>query len=84
MLENGKAVGVKLKDGRAVKAEVVIHNAGIQRLIQLVGESNLPKEYTAHLKQAVPAVVAAIILGLNEPLLGKEHSLLPPWVGSAR
>ncbi len=76
VLENGKAVGVKLKDGRTVKAEVVIHNAGMQRLIQLVGESNLPKEYVAHLRQAVPAVVAAIILGLNEPLLGTEHSLL--------
>ncbi len=76
VLENGRAVGVKLKDGRTVRAEVVIHNAGIQRLIQLVGESNLPKEYMAHLKQVVPAVVAAIVLGMNEPLLGKEHSLL--------
>lgn len=76
MLEEGRAVGVRLKDGRMIKAEVVVHNAGIKRLIQLVGEENLPEEYVTHLRQAVPAVVAALILGLNEDLLGKEHSLL--------
>ena len=76
LLEQGRAVGVKLTDGRTIKAEVVVHNAGMKRLIQLVGEDNLPKEYVSHLRKAVPAVVAAWILGLNEPLLGKEHSLL--------
>jgi len=76
LLKEGRAVGVRLKDGRTIKANVVVHNAGIKRLIQLVGEENLPKEYAAHLRQAVPAVVAALILGLNEALLGKEHSLL--------
>ena len=76
LLEKGRAVGVKLKDGRTIKAGVVIYNAGMKRLIQLVGEENLPKEYMDRLRQAVPAVVAALILGLNQPLLGTEHSLL--------
>lgn len=76
VLEGGKAVGVKLKDGRTIGSDVVIHNAGMKRLIQLVGEENLPGEYVAHLRAAVPAVVAALILGVSEPLLGKEHSLL--------
>jgi phytoene dehydrogenase-like protein/NAD-dependent dihydropyrimidine dehydrogenase PreA subunit len=76
ILEDGQAVGVMLKDGRTIRAKVVVHNAGIRRLMQLVGEENLPKEYTAHLKETVPAVVAALILGLNQDLLGKEHSLL--------
>ena len=76
LLEEGKAVGVKLSDGRRIKADVVVHDAGIKRLIQLVGEENLPREYVAHLRQAVPAVVAALVLGLNQDLLGKEHSLL--------
>jgi phytoene dehydrogenase-like protein/NAD-dependent dihydropyrimidine dehydrogenase PreA subunit len=76
LLEGGRAVGVLLKDGRKVKAKVVVHNAGIKRLIQLVGEENLPEEYITHLKQTVPAVVAALILGLNRDFLGKEHSLL--------
>ena len=76
LLEDGRAVGVKLKDGRVINAEVVVHNAGMKRLIELVGEENLPVQYVSHLRGAVPAVVAAMILGLNEPLLGKEHSLL--------
>ncbi|MFZ2097145.1 MAG: FAD-dependent oxidoreductase [Anaerolineales bacterium] len=76
LIEVGRAIGVELKDGRMIKAEVVVHNAGIKRLMQLVGEDNLPKEYVAHLKRVVPAVVAALILGLNQDLLGKEHSLL--------
>jgi phytoene dehydrogenase-like protein len=76
LLEGGRAVGVKLKDGRTIKAGVVVHNAGMKRLIQLVGEDNLPKEYINHLQEAVPAVVAALILGVNKPLLGEEHSLL--------
>jgi phytoene dehydrogenase-like protein/NAD-dependent dihydropyrimidine dehydrogenase PreA subunit len=76
LLENGKAAGLKLKDGRTIKAGIVVHNAGMKRLIQLVGVGNLPKDYVSHLRGAVPAVVAALILGLNEPLLGSEHSLL--------
>jgi phytoene dehydrogenase-like protein/NAD-dependent dihydropyrimidine dehydrogenase PreA subunit len=76
VMEDGRVKGVKLKDGRTIKAEVVVHNAGLNRFIQLVGEENLPKEYVSQLRQAVPAVVAALILGVNEPLLGKEHSLL--------
>jgi phytoene dehydrogenase-like protein/NAD-dependent dihydropyrimidine dehydrogenase PreA subunit len=76
LLEDGRAVGVKLNDGRRLRAGVVIHNAGMKRLIQLVGESNLPKEYVCHLRGAIPALVAALILGLNKPLLGEEHSLL--------
>lgn len=76
LLENGRAAGVKLSDGRMIKADVVVHNAGINRLIQLVGEANLPTDYVTRLKKAVPAVVAALILGVGEPLLGQEHSLL--------
>ncbi len=76
ILENGRAVGVNLKDGRSIRAQVVVHDAGIHRLVQLVGEENLPKEYLARLQGAVPAVVAALVLGLNRDYLGKEHSLL--------
>jgi phytoene dehydrogenase-like protein/NAD-dependent dihydropyrimidine dehydrogenase PreA subunit len=76
LLENGRAAGVRLKDGRLVRAGVVIHDAGIKRLVQLVGEENLPPDYVAHLRSAVPAMVAALILGLNQDLLGREHSLL--------
>ena len=76
ILEDGQAHGVRLKDGRIVRAEVVVHNGGIKRFLQLVGEDKLPGDYVARLKKAVPAVVAALILGLNRDFLGKEHSLL--------
>jgi phytoene dehydrogenase-like protein len=76
LLENGRAVGVRLSDGRIIHAGVVVHNGGMKRLVNLVGEGNLPEEYVKRLKGAVPAVVAALILGLNQPVLGKEHSLL--------
>ena len=76
ILADGRAIGVQLKDGRTINASLVVHDAGIKRLLQLVGEKNLPEAYVSHLKGAIPAVVAAVILGLNRDLLGKEHSLL--------
>lgn len=75
-VEDGSAKGVQLADGRTVAADVVIHNAGLNRLLRLVGEDNLPPDYVARLRSAVPADVACVILGTNEPLLGPDHSLL--------
>ncbi len=75
-VENGRARGVTLADGRVIAADVVVHNAGLNRLIALVGEQNLPADYVARLRAAVPATVAALVLGTSEPLLGAEHSLL--------
>jgi phytoene dehydrogenase-like protein len=75
-IEDGKARGVTLADGRLIYADLVIHNAGLNRLLRLVGEANLPVEYTARLRSAIPARVAALILGLKEELLGPDHSVL--------
>ncbi len=41
-----------------------------------MGEHNLPPECVARLRGAVPATVAALILGTTQPLLGPDHSLL--------
>ena len=76
LLQDGKAIGVELKDGRKIKADVVIHNAGLNRLVEMVGKENLPENYAQHLSGAIPANVAALILGTKTPLLGEEHSLL--------
>jgi phytoene dehydrogenase-like protein/NAD-dependent dihydropyrimidine dehydrogenase PreA subunit len=73
---DGKATGVTLEDGRVVKAGFIIHNAGLNRLITLAGEENLPKEYVGRLQAAVPADVAALVLGTRESLLGEGFSLL--------
>jgi phytoene dehydrogenase-like protein len=76
LLENGRAMGVRLTDGRRLQAGVVVHAAGLTRLLRLAGEANLPAEYVARLKGAVPARVAALILGTHSALLDSEHSLL--------
>lgn len=76
VLEDGKARGVRLADGRLIRADIVVHDAGLNRLMRLVGEDNLPADYLRRLRGAVPAVVGALILGTKEPLLGADHSLL--------
>jgi phytoene dehydrogenase-like protein len=75
-LEGGRVCGVTLEDGRKITAGLVLHNAGLNRLVQLVGEGNLPADYVSRLRSAVPASVAALILGSREALLGADHSLL--------
>ena len=76
LVEKGRAVGVRLADGRVLKAGIIIHNAGLNRLVRLAGQENLPADYLARLQSAVPADVAAMILGTKKDLLDKEHSLL--------
>lgn len=75
-LAAGRATGVRLADGRDIRADIIVHNAGLNRLMSLVGEENLPADYLARLRSAVPARVAALVLGATEPLLGPAHSLL--------
>lgn len=75
-LEGSRAIGVILEDGRQINSEIVLHNAGLNRLVHLVGENNLPADYLTRLRSAVPANVAALILGTRQPLLGPSHSLL--------
>lgn len=75
-VEDGQATGIVLEDGRTIQANVVVHNAGLNRLLDLVGAENLPAEYVSRLRSAIPANVAGLILGTTEPLLGPQHSLL--------
>jgi len=76
LIENGKATGVELVDGRTIRADVVVHNAGPARLVALAGAENLPADYVNRIRHLVPANVAALVLGTTEPLLGQDHSLL--------
>jgi phytoene dehydrogenase-like protein/Pyruvate/2-oxoacid:ferredoxin oxidoreductase delta subunit len=76
LVENGKATGVELADGRTIRADVVVHNAGPGRLVQLVGAENLPADYVARIRGLVPANVAALVLGTTESLLGPDHSMI--------
>jgi len=76
-LQDGRAVGVHLADGRRVAADTVIHNGGLKRLLTLAGAENLPPDYVGRLRSAVPADVACLVLGTSKNLLADEsHSLL--------
>lgn len=46
-LEDGVARGVRLSDDRLIRARSVIVNADPFRMLELVGESNLPEDYRA-------------------------------------
>jgi phytoene dehydrogenase-like protein/NAD-dependent dihydropyrimidine dehydrogenase PreA subunit len=78
LLEQGKAVGVALKNGDRIRAGRVIHNGGIRRFITLVGPENLPSEYVSRVEQLVPVDCAAIIVGTTEPLLSEAPILMTP------
>jgi phytoene dehydrogenase-like protein/NAD-dependent dihydropyrimidine dehydrogenase PreA subunit len=75
-VENGTAKGVVLADGRRLQADTIVHNGGLNRLLDLVGPQRLPPAYVSRLRGAIPATVGALILGTTERLLGEEHSLL--------
>jgi prolycopene isomerase len=46
MIEDGAAVGVRLKDGSELRAPVIISNADIKATVKdLVGEEHFPKDY---------------------------------------
>ena len=56
----------------------------MKRLIELVGEGNLPAEYVKRLRSAVPAVVAALILGLKEPVWAVSIPCSTAWASRVR
>lgn len=76
IIEDNSARGVVLSDGRVIRGDAVIHNAGLTRFLKLVGEDNLPGDFINKSRTAIPAVVAALVIGTNKPLLGDDHSLL--------
>ncbi len=78
LLEEGKAMGVALKNGDRIRADSVIHNGGIRRFIKLVGPENLPSEYVSRVQDLVPVDCAAIIVGTTEPLLSEAPILMTP------
>jgi phytoene dehydrogenase-like protein len=87
-IEDGRAIGIVLKDGERIAADVVIAATTLQQADQLI-----PAEYAASIHHraattvpartacldialtAVPRPRAAFALGFNEPLYLSNHSL---------
>lgn len=67
LLRNGKAVGVRTKDGEEIYADYVISNAdGYHTYMKLVGEEHLKPKYVEYVKSLEPGVsVTEVFLGLD-------------------
>jgi len=56
LVENGAATGVKLRDGRIVRAKAVVSNADMRRtFLELVEPAHTPEEFRRTLEKAEPA-----------------------------
>jgi phytoene dehydrogenase-like protein len=78
LIEDGRAVGVQLEDGRLVKSEVVIHNGGPSRLVSLVGAHNLPADYLKRLANLKGVECAALFCATREPLFSDAPITMTP------
>jgi phytoene dehydrogenase-like protein len=67
VLEQGRAVGIELQDGRRHHARAVISNADAQRtFLDLVGPEHLPADFARGLEALKPSVSAfSVFLGLD-------------------
>jgi len=81
IVENGHAVGVRLKGGDELTASTVI-SAGDARntLLNMVGEDKLPKEFVAGLKDWRPSeAFFYVYLGVDMDLKAKGFDGAPIW-----
>ena len=44
LVENGKAVGIRLKDGSEIRADIVISDLTIDLTLEMVGKENVPRD----------------------------------------
>lgn len=68
LVEDGQASGIALASGRVVKSEMVFHNGGPRRFVQLVGVENLPAGYVERLAGLKGVECAALFGATREAL----------------
>ncbi len=78
VVQDGRAIGLTLDDGRFVAANVVAHNGGPTRLLALAGENQFPAEYVTRLKSLRGAECAAFFFATNEPMFADAPMLMTP------
>lgn len=76
--EGGAVRGIRLEDGREIHSQVVIHNGGPSRFIQLVGADNLPPDYLARLINLKGVDCAALFGATREPLFTDAPITMTP------
>ncbi len=81
LVEDGKAVGVKLKDGSSFRAPVIISNADIKAtVLELAGGEHFPKDYVekiADLTYSYHAV--ALKVALSEKITDDQLMMYMPY-----
>ena len=67
LIDNGRAVGVALADGRRIAARAIVSNADVKRtFLELVGDDALPARFADRLAAAAPGPSAFMIhLGVD-------------------
>ncbi len=78
LLENDKATGIQLEDGRQVSAQVIVNNAGPRRFVKMIGPQNLPKVYLDQLADLKSAECGALFCATREPLFADAPIMMTP------
>ncbi|MDH3675253.1 MAG: hypothetical protein OES12_07135, partial [Anaerolineae bacterium] len=73
-----RAIGVRLADGRTVRSKIVLHNAGPDAFVKLVGSGNLPHPYLDRLAALKGVECAALFGATREPLLTEAPMMMTP------
>ena len=87
LVADGQAVGVELANAgaetppRQVQADVVVHNGGPRRFVQLVGAQHLPPDYLDRVRRLKGAECAAIFCATRQPLFDDAPILMTPGCG---
>lgn len=71
LVKDGRAAGVRLEDGREIRAPVVVSNADARHTFQdLVGHEHLPSSYVKKLRRLKPSMSACVVYAVsNQDLL---------------
>jgi phytoene dehydrogenase-like protein len=78
VIEEGRATGIVLENGRVVKSDLVFHNGGPRRFVQLVGAESLPAEYIERLAALKGIECAALFCATREPLFADAPMTITP------
>lgn len=87
LLENGRAVGVRLRDGRIWRANVAVVSSAdpYSTFVQMVGEESLPRTFVQRIKDIEPDEFSyfEVHLALKAPVRYAVHEAMDAAVGGA-
>lgn len=78
LVENNRATGLELEDGREVRSRVVLHNGGPGRFVKLAGPQNLPQNYRDKLAALKGVECGAFFCATREPLFTDAPITITP------